>query len=130
MTPAERDSNRSGSGDAERDPEAAGIRNDVHGRTHIGGHGGRVELTAEDRALMRGYLTGVERQVRQQRSIALRYAIGAGLLMIAALLFGSAWLALPVYGLLVTWLWLRHRAFRRRTRALADLFAKLENRLP
>jgi Flp pilus assembly protein TadB len=85
------------------------------------------EPDTEERAVIAAYLDDPEAGIRRQRAIALRYAIGAGLFMIAAFWFDTVWLALPVYGVFLVWLVLRHRAFSRRTRVLARVIQRYED---
>lgn len=52
--------------------------------------------------------------LRKAGSMSLRYGLGTGLMMAAALWFDTPWLALPVWLVFVAWMGLRYRGLLRR----------------
>lgn len=86
------------------------------------------ELTERERQVMQSYLSDTEAPLRRQKSISVRYALGAGLWMLAAFWFDSLWLAVPVYLLFVFWLGLRYRALRRHSADLTRIFTVFEKK--
>lgn len=68
------------------------------------------DTTVDPAALLAEY----DAAIRRTRALSLRYGLGTGLFMGAALLLDNPWLALPVWGVLLAWLWIRYRNLVRR----------------
>ncbi|MAC76879.1 MAG: hypothetical protein CML66_02305 [Rhodobacteraceae bacterium] len=67
--------------------------------------------TAPDRAAL---LAEYDTAIRRTRSLSLRYGLGTGLFMAAALLLDTPWLALPVWLVFLAWLRMRYRSLLKR----------------
>lgn len=84
------------------------------------------ELSAETTALIARYRVDARADLARQRRLGLQYALGAGLIAVAAVVLNLAWLALAVWAVFVIWLVLRLRASTAHAASVARAFDELQ----
>lgn len=84
------------------------------------------ELSPETAALIARYRHDARADLARQRRLGVQYALGAGLIAVAAWVLNLAWLALVVWAVFVFWLVLRLRAGSAHATAVAQAFEELQ----
>lgn len=84
------------------------------------------ELSPETVALIARYRTGAGADLARQRRLGIQYALGAGMIALAAIVLNLAWLALVVWLIFAVWLGLRLKAGAQHAAAVARAFDELQ----
>jgi hypothetical protein len=87
----------------------------------------KPEVSAISAALISRYREGAGADLNRQRRLGVQYAIGSGMIAVAAVVLNLAWLSLLVWAVFVAWLALRQRAGAIHAEMVAQAFAELES---